>query len=153
MGLVGGGIDYARISARRSQLQNSLDSAVLAGGNTLKLANASENSARSVTEHTFKANIKASADHPISLQVTVPDDKSSILASVAEDFNLAFGGFVGVAKVHLTAKSQASLVGKMRLCMLTLDPSAPCHLRLREWFQGHRQRLLALFKLQQLRAA
>ena len=124
LGLVGGGIDYARISARRSQLQNALDSAVLAAGNTFKLANASADAARSVAEQSFKANINASADRPLNLQVTVPDDRSSILAIVAEDFKLAFGAFVGISKVHLTAKSQASVVGKMRLCMLTLDPSA-----------------------------
>ena len=45
LGIVGGGIDYARLSARRSQLQNSTDAGVLAGGNTLKLANTSTSTA------------------------------------------------------------------------------------------------------------
>ncbi|WP_308445294.1 TadE/TadG family type IV pilus assembly protein, partial [Methylobacterium hispanicum] len=31
VGLVGGGIDYARVSARRSQLQAAVDAGVLAG--------------------------------------------------------------------------------------------------------------------------
>jgi hypothetical protein len=38
LGLVGGSVDYARLAARRTQLQGAVDAGALAGGNALKLA-------------------------------------------------------------------------------------------------------------------
>lgn len=125
LGLVGGGIDYARLSSRRSQLQNALDNGVLAGGNTLKLASATPASVSGVTEQAIRTGITSPPDRPLTLQVTVPDDKTSVTATASEDFKLAFGPFVGVRSVHIVRQARANVVGNMRLCMLTLDPAAP----------------------------
>ena len=38
---------------------------------------------------------------------------------------LAFGGFLGIKAQTVSAQAKVSVVGKMRLCMLTLDPGAP----------------------------
>lgn len=125
LGLVGGGIDYARLSSRRSQLQNALDNGVLAGGNTLKLASATPASVSGVTEQAIRTGITSPPDRPLTVQVTVPDDKTSVTATASEDFKLAFGPFVGVRTVHIVRQAKANVVGNMRLCMLTLDPAAP----------------------------
>jgi hypothetical protein len=125
LGLAGGGVDYARLSARRSQIQNALDAGVLAGGNALKLAQATSSSVSGITEEVVRYNVPSPPERPLSVQVTVPTDKSSVWASASEDFKLAFGAFVGVSTVHLSLQAKANVVGKMRLCMLTLDPRAP----------------------------
>ena len=124
LGLAGGGIDYARLSARRSLLQNSLDNGVLAGGNALKLASATPASVSGVTEQAIRSTVPSPPDRPLSVQVTVPADKTSVTATASEDFKLAFGPFVGVRTAHIALQSKASVIGNMRLCMLTLDPAA-----------------------------
>jgi Flp pilus assembly protein TadG len=125
LGLTGGGIDYAHLVMRRSQLQNAVDSGVLAGGNTLKLAASSQTSVSGVTEQAIRDAAKPSADRAFSVRVTVSDDKTSVFARVEETVKLAFGGFVGLRTQTISAQARASVVGKMRLCMLALDPGAP----------------------------
>lgn len=125
IGLVGGGIDYARLAARRTQIQNALDVGVLAGGNTLKLASATPASVSGVTEQTIRDNVNSPPDRPLAVQVTVPAEKTSVQATASEDFKLAFGPFIGVRSAHIALQSKVNVVGKMRLCMLTLDPAAP----------------------------
>jgi hypothetical protein len=125
LGLVGGGIDYARLSYRRAQLQSAVDMGTLAGGNTLKLASSTVASVKGVTEQVVRDSAKPVPDRPFTVAVTVPDDKTSVFARVEETVKLAFGAFVGVGAQRVAAQSRASVVGKMRLCMLTLDPNAP----------------------------
>lgn len=125
IGLVGGGIDYARVSYRRSQLQNAVDVGTLAGGNTLKLASATVESVKGVTEQAVRDNAHPVPDRPFTLTVTVAQDKTSVFARAEETVKLAFGAFVGLRTMTVAAQSRANVVGKMRLCMLTLDPSAP----------------------------
>ena len=125
LGLVGGGIDYARVSYRRSQLQNAVDVGALAGGNTLKLASATVESVQGVTEQTVRDNAHPVPDRPFSVTVTVAKDKTSVFARAEETMKLTFGAFVGLRTMTVAAQSRANVVGKMRLCMLTLDPAAP----------------------------
>lgn len=125
LGLVGGGIDYARLSSRRSQIQNALDQGVLSGGNALKLASATPASVSGVTEQAIRDGVISPPDRPLSVQVTVPDDKMSVAATASEDFKLSFGPFIGVRTAHIALRSKVNVVGNMRLCMLTLDPAAP----------------------------
>ncbi|MGH1589185.1 TadE/TadG family type IV pilus assembly protein [Methylobacterium phyllosphaerae] len=56
LGLVGGGIDYARIASRRAQLQNAVDVGVLSGGNTMKLAASSIPAVEGVTEQAIRSS-------------------------------------------------------------------------------------------------
>ncbi|MFC6742084.1 TadE/TadG family type IV pilus assembly protein [Methylobacterium tardum] len=125
IGLAGGGIDYARLSARRSQLQNALDNGVLAGGNALKLASATPASVSGITEQAIRSGVTSPPDRPLSVQITVPNDKTSVTATASEEFKLAFGPFVGVRTAHISLRAKANVIGNMRLCMLTLDPAAP----------------------------
>ena len=124
-GLLGGGIDYARLVARRSQLQNAVDAGALAGGNALKLAASNAASVRGAVEQIIVTNAPASPNAPLAITVTVADDKTSVFARAEDSVSLTFGRFVGVSVVTVAAQAKVSIVGKMRLCMLTLDPSAP----------------------------
>ncbi|AWN34997.1 TadE/TadG family type IV pilus assembly protein [Methylobacterium radiodurans] len=124
VGLIGGGIDYARVSTRRSQLQAAVDAGVLAGGNALKLAASSTDSVRGVTEQTIRDAAKTPADRALGLRVEVPPEKTSVFARAEETMRLGFGALVGLGTQTISAQARVNVVGKMRLCMLTLDPSA-----------------------------
>ncbi|MFK5598639.1 TadE/TadG family type IV pilus assembly protein [Methylobacterium sp. HMF5984] len=124
LGLVGGGVDYARLAARRNQLQAAVDAGALAGGNALKLALSSTAAVVGVTEQTVRSEAKSPPDRPLTVQVTVAPDKTNVAAIAAESYNLSFGSFVGMPAAKLAVKAQASVVGRMRLCMLALDPFA-----------------------------
>ncbi|MBP31079.1 MULTISPECIES: TadE/TadG family type IV pilus assembly protein [Methylobacterium] len=124
LGLTGGGIDYARLASRRSQLQNAADAGVLAAGNYLKLAVATSAAAKSIVVDTIQAQAAPRTESPYALQVDVADDRTSVAVTVDETVKLAFGGFVGVPMVKVAVRSKARVVGKMRLCLLTLDPLA-----------------------------
>ena len=125
IGLVGGGVDYARLTARRSELQAAVDAGALAGGGALKLAMQNTASVIGVTTQTIQSAAKSPPDRSLAIQVTVADDKTSVLARAQETFRLAFGGFVGMSTMNIAAQARASVIGKMRMCMLTLDPVAP----------------------------
>ena len=124
LGLVGGGIDYARLAARRAQLQGAVDAGALAGGNALKLAMSTTAAVIGLTEQTVRSEAKSPPDRPLAIEVTVASDKTNVAAVATETFKLSFGSFVGMPAVKLAAKAQASVIGRMRLCMLTLDPFA-----------------------------
>ena len=125
LGLVGGGVDYARLAARRAQLQAAVDAGALAGGNALKLALSSTAAVIGVTEQTVRSEAKSPPDRPLNVEVTVASDKTNVAATAAELFKLSFGSFVGMPAAKLAVKARASVVGRMRLCMLALDPFAP----------------------------
>ena len=134
-GLVGGGIDYAHLATRRSQLQNAVDVGVLTGGGTLKLAVSSIESVQGVTEQAIRTNAPPSSDQPFTVTVDVAPDKTSVSARVQESVKLAFGGFLGIRAQTVTVQAKASVVGKMRLCMLTLDPVAAGAFNLQKYAQ------------------
>lgn len=124
MGLVGGAIDYARLVSARSQIQQATDAGVMAGGNALKLVVSNTASVIGLTTQTIQDEIKDSAKNPVTIQVDVASDKTSVTAVVEQTVHLSFGPFVGMSESKVSAKAKASVVGKMRLCMLALDPAA-----------------------------
>ena len=124
LGLVGGGIDYSRMVYRRSQMQNAVDAAVLGGGNTLKLSPSNATAVASIVQRLVAENAPSPPDRPLSVVVSVSSDKTSVSAAATDQFKLAFGAFVGLKVVPITVRSTATIMGKMRLCLLTLDPAA-----------------------------
>ncbi len=95
-GLVGGGIDYARLTARRSQLQGAVDAGALAGGNALKLASSNAASVRGAVEQIIVTNAPASPNNPLAITVTVADDKTSVFARAEDKVSLTFGRLFGL---------------------------------------------------------
>ena len=118
LGLVGGGIDYARLAARRSQLQGAVDAGVLAGGNALKLASSNTASVIGITAQTIQNGMQAPVDSPVTTTITVPSDKASVFARAEQTVKLSFGGILGMPTVKIAAQARANVVGSMRLCML-----------------------------------
>ncbi|AWN42905.1 TadE/TadG family type IV pilus assembly protein [Methylobacterium durans] len=125
IGVAGGAADYARLLHRRGQLQAAVDAGTLAGGNALKLAASNPASIAGLTEQTIRDAAQASASQPLTVNVTVADDKTSVFARAEETIGLAFGAFVGIRTTTVAAQARANVVGRMRLCMLALDPGAP----------------------------
>lgn len=124
IGLVGGATDYARVVARRTQLQSAVDAGVMAGGNALKLVVSSTDSIIGLTTQTIQTEAKAGPEAPVAIQVTVAADKTSVAATAEQAVRLMFGPFVGLSSMQVAAQAKASVVGRMRLCMLALDPAA-----------------------------
>lgn len=124
IGLAGGAIDYASAVSARTNLQSAVDAGVMAGGNALKLVVSSTDSIIGLTSQTIQAEAKASAEAPVTLQVTVASDKTSVEATAEQTLKLTFGPFVGMRSMRISARAKASVVGRMRLCMLALDPAA-----------------------------
>ena len=124
VGMVGGAVDYARLVSQRSNLQSAVDAGVMAGGNALKLVVSSTDSIVGLTTQTIRTEAKASPASPVSIEVSVAADKTSVTARAEQSVKLVFGPFVGMAAIPISAQAKASVVGKMRLCMLALDPSA-----------------------------
>lgn len=131
-GLIGGGIDYARLVARRSQLQGAVDAGALAGGNALKLASSTAATVRGVTQQIILTNAPTPSANSLTITVTVADDKTSVLARAEDRVSLTFGRFIGLGNQTVAAQAKVNIVGKMRLCMLTLDPRAPGALNLQK---------------------
>ncbi len=119
-GLVGGGIDYARLVARRSQLQGAVDAGALAGGNALKLASSSAASVRGVTEQIIATNAPAPPSNPLTITVKVADDKTSVFARAEDKVSLTFGCFIGLGTQ--TVAAQARLPSSAR-CACACSPS------------------------------
>ncbi|SOR26824.1 conserved protein of unknown function [Methylorubrum extorquens] len=124
MGLVGGAIDYSRLVSAQSHIQQAADAGVMAGGNALKLVVSNTASIVGLTTQTIQAEIKDGHKNPVTIQVDVASDKTSVTARVEQTIHLTFGPFVGMSESKVSAKAKASVVGKMRLCMLALDPAA-----------------------------
>ena len=124
IGLVGGAIDYASAVSARTNLQSAVDAGVMAGGNALKLVVSSTDSIVGLTTQTIQTEAKAGADAPVSIQVTVASDKTSVEANAEQSIKLTFGPFIGMRTIQISARAKASVVGRMRLCMLALDPAA-----------------------------
>ena len=124
IGLAGGAMDYARLVSAQGHIQQAADAGVMAGGNALKLVVSNTASIVGLTTQTIQAEIKDSAKNPVTIQVDVASDKTSVTATVEQTIKLTFGPFVGMSSQKLSAKARASVVGKMRLCMLALDPAA-----------------------------
>ncbi len=52
------------------------------------------------------------------------DDKTSVTARAEDRVSLTFGRLFGLGTQTVAAQAKVTVVGKMRLCMLTLDPGA-----------------------------
>ncbi|WP_156383970.1 TadE/TadG family type IV pilus assembly protein [Methylobacterium sp. Leaf456] len=124
VGMVGGAFDYARLVSSRSHLQAAVDAGVMAGGNALKLVVSNTDSIVGLTTQTIQTEAKASPASPVAIQVSVGSDKTSVTARAEQTVKLMFGPFVGLGTMAISAQAKASVVGKMRLCMLALDPVA-----------------------------
>lgn len=134
-GLVGGGIDYARLVTRQAQLQSAVDAGALAGGNALKLASSNAASVRGTVEQIIVTNARAATGNPLAITVTVADDKTSVFARAEDRVSFTFGRFIGLSSQVVAAQTKVSIVGKMRLCMLTQDPAAPGAFNLQKYAQ------------------
>lgn len=124
LALVGGGIDYAHLVSRRSQLQGAVDAAVLTGANALKLAGADLNAVSNITERTIRDIARANDDKALVIKTEISKDQDSVFASAQEVIKLFFGNFIGVKLSTISVRAKANIVGKMRLCLLSTDVKA-----------------------------
>ncbi|MFX9532870.1 hypothetical protein ABTO68_19960, partial [Acinetobacter baumannii] len=79
---MGGAMDYARLVSAQGRIQQAADTGVMAGGNALKLAVSNTASIAGLTTQTIQAEIKDSGKNPVTIQVDVASDKTSVTATV-----------------------------------------------------------------------
>ncbi len=77
-----------------------------------------------MTEQTIRTNAPPSPDAPFTVSVDVARDKTSVFARAEDHVTLAFGRLLGIGARSVAAQARVNVVGKMRLCMLTLDAAA-----------------------------
>ena len=82
IGLVGGAMDYARLVSAQGRIQQAADTGVMAGGNALKLAVSNTASIAGLTTQTIQAEIKESGKNPVTIQVDVASDKTSVASTL-----------------------------------------------------------------------
>lgn len=132
IGFVGGAIDYSRLHLRHSQLQHVADAAVMTGGAALKLAAADAATIQGATESAARETDKSSGYTNLSIETSVNLDITGVAAKLSSEVRLAFGPFIGMRSKTVTAYSKAQLHGKMRLCILAVDPTSDATIRMQE---------------------
>lgn len=132
IGFVGGAIDYSRLHLRQVQLQHAADAGVMAGGATLKLAASDAAAIKGTTENAIKQADGASGNKHLKIETTVDLKTPSVSALLTSEVKLAFGPFIGMASKTVSARSKAQLYGKMRLCILAVDPQEDATIRMQE---------------------
>lgn len=132
IGLVGGAIDYSRLHLRQAQLQQAADAGVMAGGATMKLAASDSAAIRGTTENAIKEADAAAGQKHLAIETVVDLGASSVSALLTSEVRLAFGPFIGMASRTVSARSKAQLYGKMRLCILAVDPTEDATIRMQE---------------------
>ncbi|GJE25530.1 hypothetical protein LKMONMHP_0368 [Methylobacterium organophilum] len=117
----GAAIDYAHVLLRRNALQVAADTAVLSGANTLKMATPDPQLVLVLTEQMVRDNAGTPAKHALTIKPSVSADRRQLAVSVSETVQLLFGPFLGRSTMEVSVQATASVVGRMRLCMLALD--------------------------------
>ncbi len=122
--MVGGTVDYARLITRKSQLQDAVDTGVLTGGNALKLAGSNRQTVAALTERTIHVTARPIDEAALTVSAEVLPQNDGVHATAQEKVKLYFGGLIGVKYRIVSVNARSTIVGRMRLCMLTTDDVA-----------------------------
>lgn len=132
IGFVGGAVDYSRLHFRQVQLQQAADAAVLTGGAGLKLASSDAANIKGTTENAAREADKSSGYMNLAVETVVDLNTPSVSTTLKSEVKLNFGSFIGMPSMTVSARSKAQLHGKMRLCILAVDPTSDATIRMQE---------------------
>lgn len=117
-GMAGGAIDYGRVTAARSHLQDAADSAALAAARILETSKGTGDPV-AVAKDFFKANFKAPDATLVSLSVT--SDNVKVTVDATADVSMVFLGILGMDTMSVGVHAE-TLVSTVTLeIVLTLD--------------------------------
>jgi Flp pilus assembly protein TadG len=119
--LVGSAVEYASLSSRRAQLQGAVDAAAMSAVSQLRLANSSDSAVESAAQATVEASAPAKNGASHSIEATVLDSRSSVRVRVEETIPSVMGRLMNLPSATLAVQATAKLVGKSKLCLLTLE--------------------------------
>jgi hypothetical protein len=117
--------EYARVAARRTQMQRAADSAAMVAAKELTLSNADSRVAevaKAAARGALAVNAGATAS---TIDSRVLDDRTAVQVTISETIPFMMGHVVGWPNADVGVKAVAKLTGgKRRLCMIGLDPTA-----------------------------
>lgn len=116
-------IEYGHISMRRTQMQKAADAAAIMAAQELALANVTLDRVNAVARQMVSANFDA--DENVTVEVTVPEDRSSVRISLVSDVRSMTSKILTLPTSDIRAGATARLSEKHKLCLLTLDPNSP----------------------------
>ncbi len=120
LGSIAAAVDYTRLVATRTRLQQIVDSAALLGAKELGIANMSNSQIASSVQASAYAMAYA-YDPQIVATATVGNTRTNVRVDASLSVQLMLAPVIGVSWQRVTATAAASLVGATQLCALTLD--------------------------------
>ena len=120
----GAAVDFSRLVAVRSTLQQAADSAALAGATQLSIANMTNEQ----VEAAMKAHVLASApalSAGLTVQSTIMGDRSGVQVAASTNIPLLIMSVFGYQSELVSVTARASLEGETQLCALALQAAGP----------------------------
>jgi Flp pilus assembly protein TadG len=122
-------IEYASLTQQRMRVQKAADTAALAAGKELNLANTTASNVASVAQATALASLAgggpATNVAPATVTSELLNNHRSVRVTVAQDVTSMMGKVLSLPLSRLSATATATLSGSSRLCVLALDPLSP----------------------------
>jgi Flp pilus assembly protein TadG len=119
-------IEYAALTQQRMRLQKAADTAAVAAGKELGLANTTDSNIKSIARAVALASLSAgqsAADvSPATVSAEVFNQRRSVRVYVVQGVTGVLGKVMSLPTSELRATAAATLSGSSRLCVLALDP-------------------------------
>lgn len=120
---VAAAVEYSSLASRQSKLQTATDDAALTGAQQLRLANSQNSTIASVAQSVVSSVAPTPVDSSTTVVTSVDSKRTSVTVSVEEVVPTLLGKVLSLPTMTLVARSTASMMGKTKLCLLTLDTS------------------------------
>jgi Flp pilus assembly protein TadG len=122
-------IEYASLTQQRMRLQKAADTAALAAGKELNLANTSDSNVTNVARAVALASLSAAEAganvSPATVSTELFNQRRSVRVNVVQGVTSMLGKVMSLPASELRATAAATLSGSSRLCVLALDPLLP----------------------------
>ena len=119
----GAAIEYGVLSARKAKLQSAADAAAMGGVAQLRLVNTTDDTVAAAARSTVATMVPAEAGVTTTVDVSVLNSRSSVKVRINETVPSVLGMLISLPTMQLAAEATATLSGKSKLCLLTLETS------------------------------
>lgn len=121
-----GAIDYATMTAVRSDLQAAADSAATAAARELYIIKASDTQVDSVAKSIAAAKlVNEGTIQSYVITASVNKDRTAVTAKITSKPEVHFSGLLGNSDSTVYAEATAQILGTGRICMIGLEKSLP----------------------------
>lgn len=116
-------MDYAVMTMKQTELQNTADAASIAATKELAIAGSTQETISGVAQSYVEQGLK---DRVTNIQTDVMYDKEEgqVSVTLTETWSPVFAHYVGLAITPIVASASAISSGSSNVCILALDPAA-----------------------------